>query len=46
MGPLLSHLAFDRIQRARLIATYTVGMIVGAALAAGILALIGAPLTL
>ena len=41
MSSLISHLAYDRIDRSRLFATYTVGLGIGAVLALAVLVLIG-----
>ncbi len=42
MSSLITHLAYDRIERSRLLATYLVGLGAGALVAAVVLTLIGA----
>ena len=41
MSSLLAHLAYDRIDRSRLFATYLVGLAVGAVLATLVLVAVG-----
>jgi hypothetical protein len=42
VSSLITHLAYDRIDRSRLLVTYLVGLGVGAVIAVVVLALIGA----
>lgn len=41
MSSLIMHLAYDRIERSKLLATYAVGLGAGALVAAALLALLG-----
>jgi hypothetical protein len=41
MSSLITHLAYDRIERSRLLLTYLVGLGVGALVGAALLALVG-----
>jgi hypothetical protein len=43
MSSLITHLAYGRIDRPRLLATYLVGLAIGAAVAVAILTAIGVP---